>query len=123
MSQAIESHRKAVNASLEEMAATLVTSLGRVITAYIVGVRNPKTISRWASGEVASVRDRYSEERLLAAFQIVRFLMEYEGVSTIRAFMLGMNPDLNDASPADRLREGDYKEVMRAAKSLVADSY
>lgn len=123
MSQAIEAHRKAVNADLQTMASTLVESLGRVITAYVVHVRNVKTISRWANGDVASVRDRYTEERLLAAYQVVNYLREFEGDETIRSFMLGMNPVLNDESPAKLLREGGSKEVMAAARSLVYDQY
>lgn len=123
MSSAINAHRNAVTADLQTMASTLVSSLGRVITAYIVHVRNPKTISRWANGDVASVRDRYSEERLLAAYQIVSFLKEYETDETIRSFMLGMNPSLDDESPATAIRNGDYKDALGAAKNLISGGY
>lgn len=123
MSQVLEAHRRAVHADLQTMSSTLVQVLGRVLVAGIVGVRNPKTISRWASGEVTSVRDRYSEERLLATYQIVTFLQDYEADATIRAFMIGMNPELNDQSPARGLIDGRYTDVMAAAKGLVAGSY
>lgn len=123
MSQAIEAHRKAVDSSLQEMASTLVDVLGRVLVAGIVGVRNPKTISRWANGDVGSVRDRYSEERLLALFQVVAFMQEQEGNDTIRAFMIGMSPVLNDSSPAMAVHNGDFKGAMDAAKNLMAGGY
>lgn len=124
MSQAIEAHRKAVDADLQTMASTLVDTLGRAITAYIVHVRNVKTVSRWANGEVSSIRDRYSEERLLAAYQIVTLLLEYnEPPSLIRAFMLGMNPSLDDESPATELRNGNYKDVMGAANLVITGDY
>lgn len=123
MSQVLEAHRRAVHADLQTMSSTLVQVLGRVLVAGIVGVRNPKTISRWASGEVTSVRDRYSEERLLATYQIVTFLQDYEADATIRAFMLGMNPVLDDASPAMELREGNFDNVMGAAKVMVTGGY
>lgn len=124
MSHAIEAHRKAVNADLQTMASTLVATLGLAITAYIVHVRNVKTVSRWASGEVASIRDRYSEERLLAAYQMVSLLSE-EGVhpSIIRQLSLGMNPVLNDGSPADAIREGDFSGAMAAARNYLAGGY
>lgn len=124
MSQAIKAHRKAIDADLQTMASTLVDTLGLAITAYIVHVRNVKTVSRWAKGEVSSVRDRYSEERLIAAYQIVSLLLEYdEPSSLVRAFMLGMNPSLDDESPATELRNGNYKDVMGAAKLVITGDY
>lgn len=123
MSHAIESHRKSVNASLPEMASTLVDVLGRSITAYMVHVRNVKTITRWANGDVSQIRDRYSEERLLAAYQVVAFLLEHEHPDTIRALMLGMNPVLDDDSPAHAIREGNFKGAMDAARNYVAGGY
>lgn len=123
MSTAIEAHRKAVNADLKTMASTLVDVMGRALTAGIVGIRNPKTISRWASGEVTSVRDRYSEERLVATYQVVSLLQQDYGNDTIRAFMLGMNPVLNDEAPAVALRDGDFKGALSAAKNFLAGGY
>ena len=123
MSTAVKMHHKAINTDLETMASTLVAVMGRAIIAGIVGIRNPKTISRWASGEVTSVRDRYSEERLIATYQVVSLLMEAYGKDTIRSFMLGMNPVLNDESPAVALRDGDYKGAMNAARNFMAGGY
>lgn len=124
MSSAIKAHRNAVNADLQTMASTLVEVLGRPITAYIVHVRNVKTVSRWATGEVNQVRDRYSEERLNAAYQMVAFLLEEEvHPSIIRQITMGMNPVLNDDSPAHALREGNFKGAMAAARNYVAGAY
>lgn len=116
-------HQQTTKASLKEMASTLNDVLGRAVTAYIVAVRTPKTITRWANGEVLAVRDRYSEERLLAAYQVVRFMQEYEADSTIRNFMLGMNPGLEDEAPATALRNGDFADVLGVAKAFVTGSY
>lgn len=118
---AMQRYQRTTRASLQDMASTLTRVLGRVLTAYIVGVRNPKTISRWSTGEVQHVRDRSSEERLIAAYQIVDFLLEYEGEGTIRTFMMGMNPSLDDAAPADVLRNGNFDAVKKAANGLVYD--
>lgn len=123
MSQAVELHRKAIKADLQTMASTLVEVLGRALVAGIVGIRNPKTISRWANGDVTSVRDRYSEERLIATYQVVSHLKEDFGNDTIRAFMLGMNPVLNDEAPAIALRDGDFKGALNAARNLTAGGY
>lgn len=123
MSTAIQLHHNAINADLETMASTLVQVLGRPIVAGIVGIRNPKTISRWANGQVTSVRDRYSEERLIATYQVIHLLQEDFGSDTIRAFMLGMNPVLNDEAPAIALRDGNFKGAMDAARNFAAGGY
>lgn len=123
MSTATHAYRKGIEADLKTMASTLVDVMGKTIVAGIVGIRNPKTISRWASGEVTNVRDRYSEERLVAMYQVVSFLQEYIGNDTIRAFMLGMAPELDDEAPAIALREGNFKGAMIAARNLVAGGY
>lgn len=124
MSQAIEAHRKAVSADLQTMASTLIEVLGRPITAYMVHVRSVKTVSRWASGEVSQVRDRYSEERLLAAFQVISLLLEDEvHPSIIRQLMMGMNPVLNDGAPTEAIREGNFSGAMDAAKNYLAGGY
>lgn len=123
MSTAAELHHKALQADLQEMASTLVEVMGRAVIAGIVGIRNPKTISRWASGEVTNVRDRYSEERLIATYQVVTFLQEYFANETIRAFMFGMNPVLDDEAPAIALKEGNFKGAMGAARNFVAGGY
>jgi len=123
MATATELHRKAITADLETIASTLVDVMGRALVAGIVGIRNPKTISRWANGEVTSVRNRYSEERLIATYQVVILLQEHYGSETIRSFMLGMNPVLNDESPAVALRDGDFKGAMNAARNFLAGGY
>lgn len=123
MSTAAELHRKAIQADLQTMASTLVDVMGRAVVAGIVGIRNPKTVSRWANGEVTSVRDRYSEERLLATYQVVSFLQEDFDKDTIRAFMFGMNPVLDDEAPAIALKEGDFRGAMAAARNFVAGGY
>lgn len=123
MSTATELHRRAMNTDLQTMASTLVDVMGRALIAGIVGIRNPKTISRWANGDVTSVRDRYSEERLIAAYQVTILLQEHYGNDTIRAFMLGMNPVLDDESPAIALRDGDFKGAMNAARNFLAGGY
>lgn len=123
MSAATHTYRKSIEADLKTMASTLVDVLGRSLVAGIVGIRNPKTVSRWASGEVASVRDRYSEERLIASFQVVSLLQQEYGNDTIRAFLLGMNPVLDDEAPAIALRDGNFKGAMAAARNFLAGGY
>ena len=61
-----QAHREAVGASLSDVADFLQDILGRRLVAYVAGVKDAKTVSRWAKGEVGEARWE-SERRLRAA--------------------------------------------------------
>ncbi len=63
--------------------------------------------------------DLYSEQRLRQAYQIVRLLMERESAETVRAWFVGMNPDLDDQAPVLVLPEEPVR-VLQAARSFLA---
>ncbi len=120
MAQAMDQKRRVQAVSLQEMAQTLVRILGRPPIAYVCGVRSLKTITRWTTGEVTRIRDIEVERKLINMWQVVKYLLdEGEGDDTIRMWMFGMNPALNDDSPLMELAEGDPKNAMGAAVNLV----
>lgn len=112
-------HRKAVNVSISDATRTLQEVLSRKVTAFTTNVRDAKTITRWANGETLVVLPE-NEQRLRAAYEIASLLLE-EGDSpqTVRAWFLGMNPQLGDDSPAQAIRDGRFKEALGAAKAFV----
>ena len=119
MSQAItQAHKEAISTPLNEMAGALQERLSRRITAYIAGVDNGKTVSRWASGEVGAIRDHEVEQKLRTAYEISLLLANYESTATIRSWFIGLNPQLGDDTPIDALREGRLKETVAAARAF-----
>jgi hypothetical protein len=119
LSQAItQAHKEAIATPLNEMASALQERLSRRLTAYIAGVDNGKTVSRWASGEVGAIRDHGVEQKLRTAFEIYLLLANYESSTTIRAWFIGLNPQLGDESPIDVLREGRLKDAVAAARAF-----
>ena len=119
MSQAItQAHKEAVSAPLNELAGALQERLSRRLTAYIAGVDNGKTVSRWASGEVGTIRDHGVEQKLRTAYEISLLLANYESATTIRSWFIGLNPQLGDDTPIDALREGRLKETVAAARAF-----
>jgi hypothetical protein len=87
----------------------------------MLGLKDGKTITRWANGEIEGLR--IDNERLLrAAYEIVQVLSEYESPSVARAWFIGMNPNLNDLSPAEALNKGMLKEVRSAARAFIGGS-
>ncbi len=114
-------HRQAVTAPLHEVASTLQEVLSRPLTAYIAGVKEGKTVHRWVTGEIAVVRDVATEQRLRTAYEITQLLLQEEGASTVRAWFIGMDPYLEDRSPAETLRAGQHKEALEAALVFMAN--
>jgi hypothetical protein len=86
--------------------------------AYVAGVKDAKTISRWAKGEVGEARWE-SERRLRAAYEIAQLLVRFDSSRVVKAWFIGLNPQL-DESPAEVIREGRSKEAMNAARVFVA---
>ncbi len=111
-------HRKAMEAPIEDVATYLQSLLSRRLVAYVAGVKDAKSVSRWASGEVEPRED--SEQRLRVAFEITQLLIEFDSPRIIKAWFIGLNPQLGDTSPAEALHEGQLKEVKAAARAFIA---
>ena len=113
-----EVHQQAIRASIAEVTGLLQDTLSRRLTAYIAGVKEAKTVGRWVSGEIEDVRDPLVEQRLRTAYEIVLMLGERDSPKVVRAWFIGLNPQLGDVSPAEVLREGRLKDVLAAARAF-----
>lgn len=113
-----EAHEKAVSFEIKDIARYLQEALGQKLVAYIAGVNDPKRVGRWAQG-TQNPRDE-AERRLRAAFQIFHLLLAEESVHVVRAWFIGMNPQLDDDPPAEAIRAGRLKEALAAAKAFVS---
>ena len=51
---------------------------------------------------------------------ILRLLLSEESRHTVRAWFVGLNPQLDDESPARAMLEGRERQVLTAAKSFLA---
>lgn len=86
----------------------------------MAGVKDAKTVSRWASGEVGSMRQE-SEQRARAAYEVVQVLVRFDSPRIAKAWFVGLNPQLDDVTPAEAIREGKLEEATAAALAFVAD--
>jgi len=114
-----DTHRTAVASSIADIAAFLQDALGQKLVAFMVEVEDPKTVGRWASGKRLP-KDLDVERRLRDAHQIFRLLLTKESPYTVRAWFVGLNPQLGDESPATAIREGRTRDVLVAAKAFLA---
>jgi hypothetical protein len=71
------------------------------------------------------VQNPSDERRLRLAYQIARLIGEKDSPGVVQAWFQGLNPQLDDRSPARLLREGDVDEVgplvLAAARAFAAN--
>jgi hypothetical protein len=110
-------HRAAIGSGIPAITAELQGVLGQALISVIVG-KNVRTVARWVVGTTTkpSARD---ERRLRDTLQVQRLLLSVESAAVVRAWFMGMNPQLDDQSPAEALAEGRAREAMAAARAFV----
>jgi hypothetical protein len=104
------------------VAKELVDILGAKLVAYIAGVREARAVQQYAQ-DSRSPRQPGIEPRLRLALRVARLICERDSSAIAQAWFMGLNPQLNDRSPARLLREGDLDEVgpevIAAARAFV----
>jgi hypothetical protein len=102
-------HTKAMRASFPELVSELRSVLGARLVAYLGAVKETRAVRQWADGE----REPSEEvrNRLRVALQVALPLAEAESAEIAQAWFQGLNPQLEDRSPARLLREGELDEV------------
>jgi hypothetical protein len=108
-------HREAMQVPIAAVAEKLQEVLGQQITAYAVGLKDPRTIGKYGRGEVKPRGG--AETRLRHLYVITQILTTRETAETVRAWMISANPLLNDRSPVELLHEEDHQPVARTAKA------
>jgi hypothetical protein len=107
-----EAYRASVASPIAQIAEQLQATLGQRLTAYAVGVRDPKAIGKYARAAIEPRED--TAQRMRDLFRITRILGE-ERPEIVRAWMIGSNPLLDDRAPIELLHEENTKPVSRAA--------
>lgn len=102
---------------LSDQAAALKSLLGPKLMSLTMGV-DPVTVDRWIAGQTHPRLE--SERRIRASYQVYELLKPVEASPTIRAWFMGMNPQLDDRSPAEAVAEGDLRSVLAAARAFRA---
>ncbi len=110
-------HAVTVRMSIADIARFLQDNLGQRLTARITNISDPRQVGKWALGNSAPRQD--AEDRLRAALQVFQLIQDAESLYTARAWMIGMNPQLEDEAPLTVIAEGRYKDVMVAARAYV----
>jgi len=110
-------HTNSLAVSPEDIVRRLADVLGKNVLAFIVS-RDARTISRWIADTQLRL-DPETDRTVRNTHQVYVLLSTVEGDHTIRAWFMGMNPQLEEEAPAEALAEGRFREVMAAAKAYV----
>lgn len=102
-------HTQAIRATFPEVVDALRELLGPRLVAYLGSVRETRAVHQWAEG-TREPSDAV-QQRLRVALQVAAMLTDAESSRIAQAWIQGLNPQLDDRSPARLLREGDVQEV------------
>lgn len=114
---AIRAHVQSVQDPIAEIVAFLKEHLGASLVAFMADV-DARTVNRWANGDVTP--REAAERRVRAAYQVYRVLEPHEAPQTIRAWFIGMNPQLDDSSPAEVVAQDKHRDAMAAARAFAS---
>lgn len=108
---------------LPEVVTELRDLLTARLVAYLARVTETRAVHDWADG-TRTMRSRETEDRLRLTLQIALMLSQHDSRRVVQSWFTGLNPQLDDRSPARLLREGDIHEVgplvMGAARAFLA---
>lgn len=102
-------HDRAHRLPIDAVVAELRDVLGARLVAYLAGVTETRAVREWAEG-TRTPRSPVPE-RLRLALQVVEMVHGRDSAGVVQAWLQGLNPRLEDRSPARLLREGDLEEV------------
>ena len=119
----LRAHDHAIRTPMPLAVAELRDLLTARLVAYLAGVTETRAVNDWASG-VRAIRNPEVEARLRLALQVASMLAEHDDPAVVQAWFTGLNPQLDDRSPARMLREGDLDQVgplvLGAARAFLA---
>ena len=105
----LAAHERAVRTPFPELVEQLRSLLGARLTAYLGAVKETRAVHEWVSGE--RTPSELTQHRLRTALQVAIVVADADGPTVAQAWFQGLNPQLEDRSPARLLREGDLDEV------------
>jgi hypothetical protein len=119
----LAAYRDALTMSTAELVTALRDLVGSKLVAYLGGVKETRAVRQWAEG-VREIGKPTDMERLRLAYRAARIITERDSKEVAQAWFQGLNPSLDDQSPARLLREGDVEangpRVIAAARQFAA---
>ncbi len=117
----LQAHAVAIRLPFNDVASRLREILGPRLTAYIGGVGETRAVHEWSEG--TRTPSDLVQRRLRMALQVALLLDEWDGRELTQSWFRGLNPQLDDQTPAKLLRDDDLDEsgprVIGAARAFI----
>ena len=94
---------------IDHVAEWLEVTLGIRLTAFAVGC-SASEITRWAHGD--DEPEPHTEKRLRNLYAVAWFKVVNDGGGSAQEWLLQPNPELDNRTPAEMLREGEKPESV-----------
>lgn len=112
-----QAHDASVRENIHEIAGFLQEIFGQKLVAHMAGVADYRRVGEWTDEVTPNPR---SQTRLRTAYRVAWMLLEEDEAEIVRAWFIGLNPQLDDTAPADALRDDRFKDVIDAADAFLA---
>ncbi len=117
-----DAHARATRSAFPEVVREVRGILGARLCAYLGSVKETRAVHQWVEGSRAPSVD--VQRRLRVALQAAAPIAAADSAAVAQAWFQGLNPQLEDRSPAHLLREGELDEigpaVLGAVRSFLA---
>lgn len=105
----LRAHARVARMDFASVADALRVLLGARVTAYIGNVGETRAVHGWADG--SRQPGEATQQRLRHALVVAMTIADADGPQITQAWFQGLNPQLDDRSPARLLREGELDDV------------
>jgi len=119
----LDAYKRSTQLPFPRIVEELEGLLGARLVAYIAGVTETRAVHEWIAGD----REPRSHvpPKLRMALRLALIVSQADDAEVARAWFQGLEPRLDDRSPARLLRDGELDEVgaqiLGAARSFVAE--
>jgi hypothetical protein len=104
----LAAHEAVIRLALPKVVERLTDELGAKLVAYIGSVTETRAVRQWMTeGNNHREPKGDTSSRLREALTVTLMLRTRDSKGTVQAWLMGLNPQLDDQSPATLLREGD----------------
>ena len=119
----LDAYNNAMAMTTAELVTALRDLLGAKLVAYLGRVKETRAVRQWADG-TRSIGNPVDVDRLRVAYRAAAVITARDSKEVAQAWLQGLNPLLDDRSPARLLRDGDLEEVgpqvLTAARQFAA---
>jgi hypothetical protein len=105
----LAAYERATRAELPEAVAEASRILGPKLLAYICDVSDTRVVRAWAEG--GRVPRQPVADRIRLALRVAMLIADHDSDQVAQAWFQGLNPQLDDRSPARLMREGDLADI------------